>query len=258
MERKCICGIVIAVVLSSFGCGPNPPDPSYTRSSTAVYDAAILQKEFREAYILETLKEFALSECRSRQLARLIVSPSVSGLKAASNVSFPEADPVTVIRHGWFDLDYLDNPDIAQVLCFDGQVTAYVRHGDRMVRSQILGDRDARELAFEGVRLTLVGIDLNVPPKSARLPDTVTVYARVSELPDLVTGQAIERTLQRKIGIGTFLILRRTPFFVEAGGPGWDVFSEMLPRGSAEPFLDEPRMTCGPSPAGGLCKLIEP
>jgi hypothetical protein len=235
-----------------------PADPSYTHVSSIAYDGArqVQSSDFERNGLLGTFRQFAAAECKGRTLARLIAGGNSRVLASGLNVDFPEANPAEMVRKGLFHFDF-DDPEIAQVLCFDGQETAYVRLRGNVSRFQIAGERDARELVIGGVKLTLVGFNLRVPSHDSSpeqtLPESLTLFVQADQLPDLRMAEQIHAQLETKAGTGIFLVLRTDPFFLEDDGPAWDVFAKSLPSGSAEPFLSKNRINCPPRTTGGHC-----
>jgi len=233
-------------------------DPSYSYESVTLYDSAKLAQpgDMEGPRLLALSQNFVDQECHKpgRRLARLTLSVSRLDLSNAMNVSFPEADPAEIIRDGSFRMHFR-SPEIAQVWCLGDQATTIVRRSDSIKRHQLAGERDARELALEGVKLTLVGINLNPGwgSVSGRALDTTWFYARTAKLPELSVARSIHRQLEESTRTNAFLVLRTDSFFVEYDGPAWDIFEQSLPEGSAAEFLGKPHIVCGPKSAGGVC-----
>jgi hypothetical protein len=205
---------------------------------------------------------FVATQCTQGRLARLTVVTNLRDLINTSNVSLPEmplkgipsilkADP-SLLGSG------LDEPTVAQVLCFDGQASALVRRGGQVSKLQIDGSRDPREPMLGGLRARIVGFRLRpAPPGTSHSAlDILSVYLRTSALPELAAAKAARAELERRIGTKTYLILRTDPFFFDYDGPRTDIFEQTIPRVSSAEFLCKPYIVCWPGDGESFCKLL--
>ena len=222
----------------------------YRSELSTVLDRAELIRsgnEFHGTDTLARLRSFVEKECLGRNLARLTLSARDADLLAATNpVMMTEADPDKVVRAGWVRFDF-GIPEVAQVWCFADDATAFLRTKGGVTQRQLRGKRNARDLTFNGAALTLVGLLVQ-----ARW---VSLFARVSALPDLEVAESVHDALEERIGSPLFLTLRTDAFFYQAAGPLWDVFSDPLPRGSATAYLERLHIECPPRNSGHRCEV---
>ncbi len=242
----------------------------YETSSRDAYDAAVVvgPKEFRVEALISMFKTFCETQGAHRQVARLRVSTNENDLRISGNVALPDIVPPAIpnllsLNPGYYLGTALENLDIAEVWCWGGEATAFVRRGNRITRHQISGNHDSRELRVDRQDLTIVGFRLDaapVPTPGARtlFPDFVRIFATTKSLPTVEEAAAVSRELQDRIGVRVFLTLRTDPHFFDYGGPRTDVFEVPSAKISVAEFLTKPFIACWPGddhdPLGG-CQL---
>jgi hypothetical protein len=239
--------VVFGLACCTLGCR-SAVDHSYRHEYATVLDNAelIANGKVDESNILPRLEAFVDRDCQGKALARLTVSPYDSDLVLGTNpVMMPEADPDKVISAGWVRFDF-GRPEVAQVWCFGGDATAFLRTKTGVIRRQLKGKRSARDPIVNGTTVHLIG--LRVGASSTQL------YCHATELPTLGEAQSLHHALEELIGADVSLILRTDPFFYEEGGPLWDIFSVPLPKGSAVGYLNRHHIECPPSSDSHRCE----
>jgi hypothetical protein len=234
------------------------------QSSGRIYDArqVVRPEAFTTAQLSALFSQFASARCGQGRLARLTVTTNLQDLINTSNVSLPEmprkgipnilkADP-SLIGIG------LNEPSVAQVLCFDGQASAFVRHGGQVSEFRISGSRDPRELILGELHARIVGFRLRpaLTGTSHSASDVLSVYVRMSALPELVAAKAAHAELALRTGSWTVLVLRTDPFFFDYDGPRTDLFEKSIPNASSAEFLVRPYIVCWPEGKASSCKLL--
>jgi len=241
----------------------------YEQSTKGVYDAARLVSsgDFVNAKLLEVFKQFGVTECAQRQLARLTVVTNERDLENVVNVRVPAIPrariPIMLAADPTLLGSNLGQLNSAEVLCFDGSVTAFVRRDGKVSKYRLSGEDDVRDLNLPALRLTLVGFRLERErPDVAKhdpnpLPDMVWIYARTDALPTLGAAAAARSQLETQIKTRTYLILRTAPFFFDYGGPRFDLFEVRPSTTSMREFLAQPYIECWPNGTGGSCRLVK-
>lgn len=231
---------------------------SYRRECPQIYDTATVSSSgsFEAAHAIEALKRFTASECDCHTLARMIVAATDRDLGRATNSEFFFPVPGPLLREA-----RRASPNVAQVLCFGGRATGFLRHGRTVTQYQLRGVGDAREVTKRSVSMTLVGFRLRPgwttgggPPA----PNRVWLYVKVGSLPDLETAGRIRADFERQIGVQVYLVMRTDGLFFGNDGPVYDVFAGLPPETSDEEYLARPFIACMPGSDAGPCQLRKP
>ena len=241
----------------------------FEQSSKGVYDAARLVSsgDFATPKLLERFKQFGVTECAQRQLARLTVVTNERDLENVVNVRLPAIPrariPIMLAADPTLLGSNLGQLNSAEVICFDGSVTAFVRRDGKVSQYRLSGENDVRDLNLRALRLTFVGFKLERErPDVAKhdpnpLPDMVWIYAKTDALPTLGAAAAARSQLESQIKTRTYLILRTAPFFFDYGGPRSDLFEVQHSTASTREFLVRPYIECWPNGTGGSCRLVK-
>jgi hypothetical protein len=237
----------VGLAFCTLGCR-RVTDHSYTHEYATIVDRAELIPNLmidgRDT--LSRLQSFVDQECPGKTLARLTVSSHDSDLLLATNpVMMPETAPAKVISAGWVRFDF-GRPEVAQVWCFGGDATAFLRTKGGLIQRQLKGERSARDPVVNGETVHLIGMRVRT--------SSVTLYCHTRELPVLEVAQSLHHALEEKIGANISLILRTDYFFYQEDGPLWDVFSDPLPTASAVGYLNRPHIECPPSRDSHHCE----
>jgi hypothetical protein len=257
---RCLAARILAIGFSiAIGVLPALSGLSYKRSSALVYDAAVLIKpsDFDAGLLRETFDRFASQECGTRKLARMIVATSERDLGDAINAILPGAVSESQIHSA-----QSRNLKVAQVLCFEGRITSFVRDGRAIRRDALRGSADSRNVTVEGMPLTIIGFRLRAeslqaaPSVPNALPDRVWLYARAKVLPSAQLAAQIHASLQRRVGVQLYLIVRTDPYFFDFDGPICDLFETSAGESYTKALLAQPSMVCTPVGDQARCGLF--
>ncbi len=228
----------------------------YEHNSRHIYDRAEIVKpmEFDDRRLTARLRDFAISQRGKHVLARLTVGPRRSDVQSALNNDLPGLRVhLPVLKTG-----LVPAPNVAQVLVFNGNATAYIRRNNYFKQYQLFGEQSARKWDVQSLSLTVVGFRLRTDPRGPntahdQLPDRVWIYAVAREIPDLTNVSAMYDLIGKQLGTITFLILRTDPFFFDFDGPLCDPFEVPGSKLSEHDFLTKPFIVC--QPTAERCKV---
>lgn len=231
---------------------------SYKQSSNQAYDAATLIRasEFRDANLSKMFETFVSTKCGTRKLARLILATNERDLGNAVNTILPGSVSDSQIREA-----QLSTSEVAQVLCFEGRATLFIRKG-RIARREVFGNADARKLVLQGVPLTIVGFRLRIGTPNAVVhdgrtrPNRVWIYATTQVLPDAEIAARMREELERRLEMQVYLIVRTDSFFSAFDGPICDLFDSSAQVYSGPEALSRPSVVCSPGSGRHSCELL--
>jgi hypothetical protein len=249
--NACVAVISICAMNSSASCQRF----TYEQASGQIVDAAriVPPNDFTQRNLHKIFEAFVVSECAATKLCRLIVAPTQSELAAAANSNLPSP------RSAETDRPQRALLQVAQVVSFNGNATAWIRRGTYVSTVQISGRKDAREWAVGGAAVRVVGFrvraDPSAPTNAAASPsDRVWLYAKAYSTIEPSVAIKLRRNLEQLIGMPTYLILRTDSFFSEEDGPLRDVFEDIDASNLKSSALADLSLICRPGRSGGTCE----
>ncbi len=224
--------------------------------STNIWDQSrvVSAKEFGPENLKIEFQRFVDTACAGRRLARLMVAPTEQDLSMSIDVMMP-FDSIgngTQVYSNWTRA----NPgmgmvpaglSVAEVICFSGNATVFVRRGGRFSTYQIRGSVPANEFVVSSTRFSLAGF---------RFSDQVPrMYVRSATLPTLPAANLVREFLERSVGGPVTTYFRTDSVFWIQEGPAFDPFEISQPRVDADAFLKRPFLACLPSTSGHPCSI---
>ena len=236
---------------------------SYQRAATnSVFDESriIDPARFTVGELLRSFQDFRTSRCNAYPLARLIVATSKEDLLLGTNTVHPEilgGNPAATFAKWYLSAD-ISRTRLAQVWCFDGRATSWIRSEDKIQRYELSGGKDSREITILGTNLKIVGFLLrliDLPPRHGdkREPNPlVSIFATTDVLPSLEIAKNIKKELERETRAEVILVIRTDSVFFVFDGPAQDLFAIPLKRISETKFLSQPSVVC----TSQECRLV--
>jgi len=217
--------------------------------TTFAYDLyrTIDRDSFTEANLRPILEHFAVMQNGKHKLSRLTVHYRGMDLGPMFGNSGNSVDP------NYFDANWSRGYSAAQVVCWNGIASAYLRFGNSIKYVQISGDHDPRELRIDDRAVSVVSFRLitsngDMDALSTRsADDSIIVYAMTQPLLTVSEADRLLAVLQNSIGTqNVILIVRTDQLFEGNGGPTFDVFHPPIPIFRRESYVTTPYVTCFP------------
>lgn len=249
-------GPLLAAVLLfgvSLGCS-RPAEWSRVVVGRHVVDEAhlISGDNFNAQWLADRFKAFSAQRCGPGELSRLLVGTNRRDIEASLNQYPGEIGSGAVARlasdPALLGSD-VERRTIAQVICFDGTITQYIRQGIQVWSNRVSGDHDAWQFTIEGLACQIVGIRVVVSEQGDRL----VAYVRAAGSPDAVKVVQLRDLLKAKTGAPVTVIMRTDPFFSLFEGPACDPFEAPWPISLAQGTYERKYVACGPEDAARQC-----